>query len=362
MNSPLIPKNRVPASGRGLPIRRVGFTLVELLVVIAIIGILVAMLLPAVQAAREAARRAQCVNQMKQLGLAILNHEASRQEFPPGSVTYGLWGYRNPTLHSFDCPRAESSQHDCSGENWTIESLPYLEEQTLYDMYDHDEHNLEVGDPDGDGLANQRVRDSPLAIVLCPSDAFANEWGGAIAASSYKAMAGVITQRGNWINWTSPYDGSANPTVEDMREVWNRRGLFHNVGVPGTSPSQMRHVVDGTSKTLMVGEYHATGSVGEFYASSDVPIRPAYWALSQRWYARGEAFADPLLRSTDIDFCLDNLATAPTWACSRAFGSTHAGNGGNWLRIDGSVAFVTTDVNGEVYEALATIAGEDGFE
>ncbi|MEQ8846714.1 DUF1559 domain-containing protein [Botrimarina sp.] len=347
------PTKRVPACGRDLPARPGGFTLVELLVVIAIIGILVSLLLPAVQSAREAARRAQCVNQMKQIGLAILNYESANAELPPGSVTYGLWGFRNPDLHPFDCPRGEASQHDCSGENWMIESLPYLEQQALYDMYDHDEHNLEVGDPDGDGLANQRVRDSPLPNALCPTDAFANEWGGAIAAGSYKAVAGVITQDGRWINWTSPYDGAANPMVDDMKNVWNRRGLFHNVGIPGTSPSQMRHVIDGTSKTFMVGEFHATG---------DDPARPAYWALSQRWYARGEAFADPLLRSTDVDFCLNNLVTAPKWACSRAFGSTHTGDGGNWLRVDGSVAFVTTVVNGEVYEALATIAGEDGLE
>lgn len=338
---------------RGRTVKRQAFTLVELLVVIAIIGILVALLLPAVQAARESARRAQCVNQLKQFGLAILNYEATNGELPPGSVTYGLWGFRNPDLHPFDCPRGESSQHDCSGENWAIESLPYLEEQALYDIYDHDEHNLEVGDPDGDGQINQKVRDSRLGLALCPTDTFANAWGGAIAAGSYKAVAGVITQQGRWVNWTSPYDGSANPTVEGMKELWNRRGLFYNVGIPGSSPAEMRHIIDGTSKTIVIGEFHATGAD---------PPRPAYWALSQRWYARGEAFADPLMRSTDLDRCLNSIATAPTWACSRAFGSTHAGDGGNWLRADGSVAFITTVVNGDIYEALATIAGEDGLE
>lgn len=330
------------------------FTLVELLVVIAIIGILVALLLPAVQSAREAARRAQCVNQMKQFGLAILNYEATNNEFPPGAVVYGLWGFRNPTLHSFDCPRGESGKHDCNGENWAIESLPYLEEQALYDLYDHDEHNLEEGDPDGDGQINQKVRDAPLDLMVCPTDAFANEWGGAIAAGSYKAMAGVLTLEGgsSWVNWTSPYDGAANPTVEGMKALWQNRGLFHNVGIPGTQSAQMRHVTDGTTKTVMIGEFHATG---------DNPERPAYWALSQRWLARGEAFADPLLRSTDIQRCRDNIVTVPQWACDRAYGSTHAGDGGNWLRVDGSVAFITTTLNGDLYEAYATIAGDDGL-
>lgn len=340
--------------GRRQRTARHAFTLVELLVVIAIIGILVALLLPAVQAARESARRAQCVNQMKQIGLAILNYESTNGELPPGSVTYGLEGFRKPELHSFDCPRGEASQHDCSGENWAIESLPYLELQALYDLYDHDEHNLEVGDPDGDGLANQRVRDTTVSGFLCPSDVFANEWGGAIAAGSYKAMAGVITQQGGWVNWTSPYDGGANPMVSDMKDLslWSRRGVFHNAGIPGTKPTQLRQVIDGTTKTLMVGEFHAVGNN---------PPRPAYWALSQRWYARGEAFVDPLLRTTGLDRCLESIATAPVWACSRAFGSTHAGDGGNWLRVDGSVAFITSDLNGELYESFATIAGEDGL-
>ena len=124
-----------PGSFSIAPSRQIkGFTLVELLVVIAIIGILVALLLPAVQVARESARRAQCVNQMKQIGLAILNYENARSEFPPGGMSYGAWGNRNPDQVPFKCP-----DYDCSGTNWAIEILPYLEQQALYDMYDHDE-------------------------------------------------------------------------------------------------------------------------------------------------------------------------------------------------------------------------------
>lgn len=327
---------------------KLGFTLVELLVVIAIIGILVALLLPAVQAAREAARRMQCVNQMKQIGLAVLNYESARTEFPPGGISYGAWGNLNRDQIPIDC-----TNFDCNGTNWAIEILPFLEEQQLYDQYDHEEENFAVGDPNGNGLVNQRVRDTEMPAMKCPTDAFVAS--GALATGSYKAMAGVITERssGSWINWTSPMGPPSNPKVAEIKEHYQNRGLFYSMGQPTTGPERMRNVVDGTSKTVMLGEYHWLGL--------SEPAFPAYWAVTQRWSNKAEAFADPLLRTTDLDLCLENMTTAPAWACNRAFGSTHAGDGGNWLKIDGSVSFITTFVDGFVYESLATIAGEDGL-
>src|ERR1043165_7475153 len=103
------------------PFRRRGFTLVELLVVIAIIGILVALLLPAVQAAREAARRTQCTNNMKQLGLAMQNYLSAKKTFPPGSmrdITGSTGNFRDPRV----------SPH--------LRLMPYMENQPLYDRFD----------------------------------------------------------------------------------------------------------------------------------------------------------------------------------------------------------------------------------
>jgi type II secretory pathway pseudopilin PulG len=93
------------------------------LVVIAIIGILVALLLPAIQAAREAARRSQCQNNLRQLGVAILNYENAKKALPPGGITKG------------ECCGASSAA------GWTIYILPYVEEQALYDKYDFNEPN-----------------------------------------------------------------------------------------------------------------------------------------------------------------------------------------------------------------------------
>src|ERR1700720_4404046 len=102
------------------PKRRRAFTLIELLLVVAIIGVLIALLLPAVQAAREAARRTTCLNHLKQVGLATAHYEASHRIFPPGA----RWGFHEPD--------SEKKMHG----SILVFLLPYLEEQPLYDNFD----------------------------------------------------------------------------------------------------------------------------------------------------------------------------------------------------------------------------------
>src|SRR6185436_3076641 len=109
---------------------RDGFTLVELLVVIAIIGILVALLLPAVQAAREAARRSQCANNFKQVGLASLNYESTKKIFPMGIE---MWRTIHPCAWISD-PRNDSGTY--YGFGWGTFILPYIEQTALYDSFD----------------------------------------------------------------------------------------------------------------------------------------------------------------------------------------------------------------------------------
>jgi prepilin-type N-terminal cleavage/methylation domain-containing protein len=130
------------------------FTLVELLVVIAIIGILVALLLPAIQAAREAARRTQCTNNLKQLGLAVLNHESALKRFPRNEqVVTKIAGGR--------VERRDLASH-------LVMLTPYLEEANLYDKLDLDPKALLVP---GDQLINGvPLRRLPVAALTCPSD------------------------------------------------------------------------------------------------------------------------------------------------------------------------------------------------
>src|SRR5262245_14338970 len=121
-----------------------GFTLVELLVVIAIIGLLMAMLLPAVQLARESARRASCVNNLRQLGPAIHMYHDAHDAFPPG-------GY-SPD------PCCSNESYTC----WTIQILPFLEQKAIYDLYNQTVTN--------ESPENRTVRETFIPVYSCPSD------------------------------------------------------------------------------------------------------------------------------------------------------------------------------------------------
>src|SRR4051812_48538465 len=130
-----------------MPVRlrsRSGFTLVELLVVIAIIGILVALLLPAVQAARESGRRSACINNLKQQALGLHNHHDTKRTLPPGGTYYG--NCCTPTTYT----------------NWAIELLPYIEQPALYDQYRQNEENISAN--------NNAVGQKRIKTYECPSD------------------------------------------------------------------------------------------------------------------------------------------------------------------------------------------------
>src|SRR5262245_54140075 len=128
---------------------REGFTLVELLVVIAIIGILIALLLPAINAAREASRRSQCLNNLKQMALANVTHAEAKKRLPPGQMKLAAVGG--------NCDVATDAY-----TNWAIEILPYIEESALYNQYDQKLSNL--------APVNVQVASKILNFQCCPSD------------------------------------------------------------------------------------------------------------------------------------------------------------------------------------------------
>jgi prepilin-type N-terminal cleavage/methylation domain-containing protein/prepilin-type processing-associated H-X9-DG protein len=208
-----------------------GFTLVELLVVITIIGILIALLLPAVQAAREAARRMQCANNLKQLALALHGYHDAHQIFPP----------------NLQCPRTEeASQTQIMGPNWCIEILPSLENQGLYDSFNR---KLPISH------VNNRVsRGTALSVMNCPSDPAPRQPYG----DPTRTTEGDNWARGNYggnggIGF--PYFGYHGGYVDTSTAAgggWKDR---RTRGVMGCNcAARIADIRDGTSFTILVGE------------------------------------------------------------------------------------------------------------
>jgi prepilin-type N-terminal cleavage/methylation domain-containing protein/prepilin-type processing-associated H-X9-DG protein len=217
-------------------LRRRGFTLIELLVVIAIIGVLIALLLPAVQSAREAARRAHCINNMKQLALACHNYESANQVFPFQSI----W----PT------PDAAIGW----STSWLVPVLQYTEQNPMFAAYNFSFAGIWAGDTGG--LANTTVTYSKLKMLLCPSE---NQNG--LPRDPYAPTNYV----GNWggPGVISPYSGTITPPATALSTV-PYQTLSSTLGSGGMAPVTIAAVTDGTSNTALISERlygRATGSV-----------------------------------------------------------------------------------------------------
>ncbi|MGL4512625.1 MAG: DUF1559 domain-containing protein [Lacipirellulaceae bacterium] len=242
---------------------RRGFTLVELLVVIAIIGILVALLLPAVQAAREAARRTQCQNNLKNLGLAVLNYELTKKVFPNGMTLRTVPDdYKGTGRFGRVSLTADVSSWMGFGESWILAVLPYCEEQALYNQFDFTQPIAGGNLAAGTTQANYRnivARGTTLSVMLCPSDAHnqvmyrggqptpAN--GDNWARGNYAGNMGIPLVFGDiTVQRTSNTNTMAGPDSRSWRNP-ARRGVF---GID--TALKLAQITDGTTKTMMIGE------------------------------------------------------------------------------------------------------------
>jgi prepilin-type N-terminal cleavage/methylation domain-containing protein/prepilin-type processing-associated H-X9-DG protein len=205
---------------------RSGFTLVELLVVIAIIGILVALLLPAVNSAREAARRTQCKNNLRQVGLAVANYESANRALPPA----GLVGPPTP-----QCRLSDKHFDPQTGlqMSWLVVILPYIEEQSVFDAFDFSSDVM--------NQAPKEPQSRSIATFLCPSDSASGRHYAPNQSDKSLAKSNVA--------------GYSSPFRIEFSSCWaGALGGFK----PGSKQGQpLRRIKDGVSKTLLATEVRA---------------------------------------------------------------------------------------------------------
>jgi prepilin-type N-terminal cleavage/methylation domain-containing protein/prepilin-type processing-associated H-X9-DG protein len=301
-----------------------GFTLIELLVVIAIIGILVGLLLPAVQKVREAANRMACQNNLKQIGLALHNYHDTYKQFP----------------------YCTNSEFNSERTTWAAHLFPYLEQGAYV--------------PQALGLPNPGVRNVgvPTAfqakIYTCPSDGHSIDITNTYGMTSYLAVTAPSTEQAD--TWNNQPQG-----VFVRRCHWLDSPTRQNMDFNGGATS-IASVTDGTSNTLMVGErpplfnetnYGAWGawSYSEFDSVLGIAHDTSLMVAEPRDQngvscPRGPQYPQP-----------PNPNGAPyNWCDVHHFWSRHTG-GGNWVFADGSVHFLSYNIGTTVILALATRAG-----
>jgi prepilin-type N-terminal cleavage/methylation domain-containing protein/prepilin-type processing-associated H-X9-DG protein len=306
--------------------RRPAFTLVELLVVLAILGLLIGLLLPAVQKVREAANRMRCSSNLKQIALAVHNFHDAEERFP-----YSQWGTQGGTAYG--------GGPNSYAWSWLARLLPYLEQDNLYAY-------AQV--PTGKLFATDGSAKS-VRLFLCPSDGSANGpprtdvgnlIGFPVGRTSYKGVSGS-----NWGDDFDQFQQKPGSFPTDWRNqgvngsfdgLNNGDGIFYRFDL--SRPLGLSHVTDGTSSTFMIGEDLQEGNTW------------LSWPYANNAHGTCAIPPNVLDPKTKKPYPPDN------WQNTSGFRSRHSG-GVQFAYVDGSVHFVKDSIDLPTYRAVATHSG-----
>jgi len=330
--------------------RHRGFTLIELLVVISIIAVLISLLLPAVQNAREAGRRAQCANNLKQIGLALHNYETTHSALPPAKI------------YSSSCARINGTFGLILNTTGFTMMLPQLEQEVLYNAYNFNQTSANAvfgfnntgpnGVLMGDSIVNTTVVRTLIGTFACPSDQAPEvDTNLDLLTCCLRTYSHEEARRSNYLLCSAFYTDLDCPGDAKVSPDRYLRGVFYS-----DISSQFRDIRDGTSTTCMVGEspqIHYDPRMGPYWGSGThtsthgrvvPPSRPEYiyWMPNAAW-------RDPNWSS---DFNTRKLPYA------YVMGSMHSG-GLNVVFADGSVHFLKNNINPNIWWGLQTMRGSE---
>jgi prepilin-type N-terminal cleavage/methylation domain-containing protein/prepilin-type processing-associated H-X9-DG protein len=334
--------------GCRLPKRRTGFTLIELLVVIAIIAVLIALLLPAVQQARSAARRTHCKNNMKQLGLAVHNFEGAQGVLP---ITYTAT-VTTPT--------------QIGQQSWAPVILPYLEQATLLEFgtgWDTkanwwDSSNSNAGSFFGQPVANRQIAAMQLAVLNCPSTPTAPRFEDKPNSpeTKYGACGDYFTPTGVHIEINLVLPASAAfSTSADLR------GVIAIYNATTNKRNRMASIRDGSSNSILLGECAGREDVWRKrimtpldYGAGNIRARGGAWATNDNVYTIGQRVTSNYGPGTTT--IPGRLGINNSNEYGHCFYSFHEG-GANFTFADGSIRFLAENMDLKVLATLVTRAG-----
>lgn len=317
-----------------------GFTLIELLVVIAIIAILIGLLLPAVQKVREAAARATCQNNLKQISLGCMSYESAYMRLPPGETRGGSFG------------------------TWAVPVLPFIEQENIFRIYVNFDESVSTTTPNYSQPPNagpagtSAVTNQFIKTYSCPSD----PRGG--SGNTWSSGSNVITKHNYVANFGNTVRRQLNVTSAFQTCTAGTAGCFAFQGAPfkvskangtlkGVQPVGLLEITDGTSNTLMISEVRVGGQ-------SPIDLRGTIWwgpaASFSTFYQPNSPAADQFQVASHCNTADLTLPCQVNGLTVQVARSGHTG-GVNSALCDGSVRFYSNNVDVQAWRALGTAQG-----